>query len=248
MSATRALGLGSLLVLLGCGGSLTGNGGPLTGNQGHDAGITCAASGASCAASGCCLDPSDSCLAQGSDRICGNSIPPIFDGGGGNCIIGDSSTLPYSALTFDGAPCSYSLSEVAAGIQIPWHEEIDASMTGLHPTQADAGRCQQPDAAGLIVSYVISGGGQQYCLCDVGLCAPQSFTTSAAGGDYYHQIAWDGRNWSGPSDTGNAEGAPFPPGTYTITLSASGTFDGIPNTVVGGPFTMSATRTITITP
>jgi hypothetical protein len=131
---------------------------------------------------------------------------------------------------------------------IPYHEEIDSPLPGLHPTQADDGGCQQPDAAGLIVGYTISGGGQRYCLCDQGLCAPRAFMTSAAAGNYYHQIAWDGRNWNGPSDTGNAEGAPFPPGTYTVTLTATGTVDGVADQLSAGSFTMTATRTITITP
>jgi hypothetical protein len=249
MFATRALGLGSILFVIGCGGSLSGGGGPLTGTEGQDAGGKCAASGASCAASGCCLDPSDSCLAQGNDRLCVNAIAPTYDGGGaGNCLVGGTFDPPIAAVTFDGAPCSYSMAEIAAGIQIPWHEEVDQTISGLHPTQTDAGRCMQPDDAGLIVTYQISGGGQQYCLCDQGLCAPQSFTTTALAGNYYHAIAWDGRNWFGPSDTGNPEGAPFPPGTYTIVLTTTGTFDSDPGATSGGPFTLTATRTITITP
>lgn len=247
MLATRYfLGLGSVLALVGCGASLTGD-------TGRDAGSSCAASGASCAASGCCVESYDMCLPQGSDRLCVNAIPPPADGGpqtsdGGNCIVGESSSFPYAALIFDEAPCSYTQAEVAAGIAIPWHEEIGASYTGVHPTQGDAGRCQQPDTAGLIVTFDIVGGGQQYCLCDQGLCAPQSFTTSSAGGSYYHAIAWDGRNWSGPSDTGNPEGASFPVGTYLVTLTATGTIDAIPGAFSGGPFMMGATRTITITP
>jgi hypothetical protein len=233
-------GLGAFLVI-GCSSSLPSN------NPGHDAGLTCAGSGESCAASGCCAALSDSCLPQGNDEVCVNAIPPRFDAGGG-CIVGLSSTLYGAALTFDDAPCSYSLAEVAAGIEIPYHEEIDAPVGGLRPAQGDAGGCQQPDEAGLIVSYQISGGGQSYCLCDVGLCAAQSFITSAAVGNYYHQIAWDGRNWYGPSDTGNPEGAPFPAGTYTITLTATGAAEGVPDQSSGGAFTMTATRTITITP
>lgn len=246
MFARRALGLGALLVLIGCGGALTG---PGPGErQGRDAGLMCAASGASCAAAGCCADPSDSCLPQGNDRLCVNSVPPALDGGGGNCIIGDTFDPAIAAVTFDGGPCSYSLAEVAAGIQIPWHEEVDQDISGLHPAQSDAGHCAQPDAAGLIVSYQISGGGQSYCLCDQGLCPGTSFTTSAAAGNYYHAIAWDGRNWSGPSDTANPEGAPFPPGTYTITLTTTGTVEAVAGITPGGPYTLTATRTITLTP
>jgi hypothetical protein len=226
---------------VGCSASLPSN------TPGHDAGLTCAASGESCAASGCCTEPFDTCLAQGNDRFCLNAVPPQDDGGG-DCIVGLTSTLPGAALTFDGAPCSYSQAQVAAGIAIPYHEEIDMPIGGLHPIPGDAGGCQLPDEAGLIVSYQISGAGQSYCVCDTGLCAAQSFMTSAAVGNYYHQIAWDGRNWNGPSDTSNPEGAPFPVGTYTVTLTASGAVEGVPDQTSGGAFTMTATRTITITP
>jgi len=30
-----------------------------------------------------------------------------------------------------------------------------------------------------------------------------------------------GVNWTGPSDTGNPKGAPFPPGDYTLTVSTT---------------------------
>ena len=32
------------------------------------------------------------------------------------------------------------------------------------------------------------------------------------------------KNWSGPSDFGNPEGAPFPAGTYTFSVLARGTY------------------------
>ncbi len=232
----------SILLSVGCSSSLPGNTKP-----GQDAELACSGSGESCLVSGCCGALSEACLSQGNDKICLNAIPPEFDGGG-NCIVGLTSDLPGVALTFDGAPCSYSQAEIAAGIQIPYHEEIDQPQPNLYPIQGDAGRCQQPDEAGLIVSYDISGGGQHYCLCDQGLCAAQSFTTSATVGNYYHQIAWDGRNWYGPSDTGNPEGAPFPVGTYTVTLTATGNTSGLPDATSAAPFTLTATRTITITP
>ncbi|HEY6477701.1 MAG TPA: hypothetical protein VI456_14060 [Polyangia bacterium] len=241
-------GLG-LLFIVGCSSALPGNTKP-----GADAALACAGPGESCAASGCCGALSDACLQQGSDWRCVNAILPLADAGmtpfdgGGDCIVGLTSNLPGVALTFDAAPCSYSQAEIAAGIEIPYHEEIDSALERLHPVDDDGGRCQQPDAAGLIVSYDIAGGGQLYCVCDTGLCLSQSFTTSTTVGNYYHQIAWDGRNWSGPSDTGNPEGAPFPVGTYTVTLTATGSIDGVPNGMSAENFTLTATRTITITP
>jgi hypothetical protein len=234
------VGLG-LVFLVGCGSSLSGNPRPT-----QDSGPTCASSGESCATIGCCGELSDACLPVGNDKVCVNAILSAPDGG--DCILGLTSDLRGVALTFDGAPCSYSQAELAAGIGIPYHEEIDSTIEGVHPADADGGDfCQQPDAAGLIVNYDIAGGGQQYCECNTVLCST-GFTTSAVPGNYFHQIPWDGRNWSGPTTTGGAEGAPFPVGTYTITLTAKGGIDG----VAGGPgphnYTLTAMRTITITP
>jgi len=243
ISFGRRLGLGFLLVAgFGCGASL-----PSNANPGHDAGPACAASGASCAASGCCQAPFESCLAQGSDKLCLNNIPPRPDGG--SCNGGSSSDLPGVQLALPDQPCSYTAAEVAAGIEIVYSEVITAADAAVRPVAGDAGGCSWPDDAGLIVSYRISGAGQNYCLCDTGLCAPESSVTTTVVGSHTRQIAWDGRNWSGPSDTGNREGASFPPGTYTISLSAAGTYD---NTDAGlhdgGTFSVTASRSITITP
>ena len=243
VSSLRRLGLGFLLVAgFGCGTSL-----PSNSNPGHDAGSTCAASGASCAVSGCCQVSFESCFAQGNDRLCLNAIPPPLDGG--SCNGGASSNLQGVQLAFPDQPCSYSAAEVAAGIQIVYQEVITAAVSGLSPAAGDAGGCGRPDDAGLIVSYRISGAGQSYCLCDTGLCAPQSAVTTTVVGSHTRQIPWDGRNWSGPSDTGNREGAAFPPGAYTIALSASGTRGASDASVdAGGTFNVTASRSITITP
>ena len=237
------LGLGVLLAAgFGCGASL-----PSSSNPGHDAGAACAASGASCAASGCCQMPFESCFAQGSDKLCLNAIPPPGDAG--SCNGATSSDLPGVQLAFPDQPCSYTAAEVAAGIEIAYDEVITAVVANVSPAAGDAGGCAQPDAAGLIVSYRISGAGQSYCLCDTGLCAPQSTVTTTVPGSHTRQIPWDGRNWSGPSDTGNQEGASFPPGTYTIALSATGTYDNVDAGVHdGGTFSVTASRSITITP
>jgi len=40
-------------------------------------------------------------------------------------------------------------------------------------------------------------------------------------GTYARTFTWDGVNWTGPSDTGNPKGAPFPPGDYTLTVSTT---------------------------
>lgn len=237
------LALGFVLVAgLGCGASL-----PTGSNSGHDGGAACAASGASCAASGCCQVSFESCFAQGSDKLCLNAIPPPPDGG--TCNGEASSSLPGVTLSFPAQPCSYTAAEVAAGIVIGYDEVIAAAVADLTLAAGDAGGCAQPDDAGLIVGYRISGAGQSYCLCDTGLCQPPSAMTTTVVGTHLRQIPWDGRNWTGPSDTGNREGAAFPPGTYTITLTASGSrviSDG--GIDAGGTFSVTASRSVTITP
>jgi hypothetical protein len=191
--------------------------------------------------------PFESCFAQGNDKLCLNAIQPPPDGGG--CNGAASSDLPGVQLVFPDQPCSYTAADVAAGIEIVYAEVITTADANVKSTAGDAGGCAQPDDAGLIVSYQISGAGQSYCLCDTGLCAPQSSVTTTVLGSHTRQIPWDGRNWSGPSDTDNREGASFPPGTYTIALSATGTYDNVDAGVhQGGTFSVTASRSITITP
>jgi hypothetical protein len=256
-----------LLALAGCGSSraVTGDGGHDTGtsdvatsdivtsdvvtndvmtNDAGDGGLGCAASGASCAASGCCADISDSCLAQGSDRLCLHAVPPPTNGPA--CNGAASSSLPGASLTFPDDRCSYTQAEAAAGITIRYQVEIAADLAGVHPSPTDAGRCEQPGASGLVVGFGIAGNGQSYCICDTGLCDQQTFTTAPRAGTYPTQIAWDGRNWSGPSDTGNPKGAPFPPGTYNLTLTARGSVDGAADG--GAAYLVTAIRFLTIMP
>ena len=126
---------------------------------------------------------------------------------------------------------------------------ITAALSGVSSAVGDAGGCARPDDAGLIVSYRISGAAQSYCLCDTGFCAPQTPVTTTVVGSHARQIPWDGRNWSGPSDTNNEQGAAFPPGTYTITLTATGTRQTADAGLdAGGTFAVTASRSITITP
>jgi hypothetical protein len=231
----------------GHGGSSPGGHDGGAGPGGHDGGAACAASGASCAASGCCQEIFETCIAQASDKLCLNAIPPPRDGG--SCGGGASSNLSGVQLVFPDQPCSYTAAEVAAGIEVAYDEVITAVVGNLIPAPGDDGGCARPDDAGLIVGYRIAGAGQNYCLCDTGLCAPQSLVTTPVVGTHARQIHWDGRNWNGSSDTGNREGVAFPPGTYTITLSAAGAYDSADAGIHdGGTFSITASRSITITP
>ena len=67
--------------------------------------------------------------------------------------------------------------------------------------------------------------------------------TAAQYRDGRHTFEWDGRQWAGPSDTGNRKGDPLPAGDYTLEVSAVGStrvgVDG-PET----PFRLAATARI----
>ncbi|MDD5675156.1 MAG: hypothetical protein PHC61_13390 [Chitinivibrionales bacterium] len=85
--------------------------------------------------------------------------------------------------------------------------------------------CAQPDSTGLIFLEELYGNGQRYCLCDHGECLSQptgGYASRLKKGIYLRKFSWHGRNWNGPSDTNNPEGAPFPAGKYTLKISAQG--------------------------
>jgi hypothetical protein len=180
---------------------------------------------------------------------CGSSTP---SGSSGKfCSSDDYTNLPMS-LTFSKQPCSYTAAQVAAGIVFTYQEVIEEAWS-LRPIPQDLGGCQTPDDAGLIVGYKITGGGQSYCRCDVGLCAAQSFATTSVIGTHDRTVSWDGRNWNGPSDTNTAEGSSFPPGSYAVTLTATGTYSattdgGAIDSGVSPTFGIGATFPFTITP
>ncbi len=163
----------------------------------------------------------------------------------GGCNGASTSDLPGVSLAFGAARCSFTQTEIAAGVHVPYEITVAQDMTGVHPAPQDEGSCGQPDGSGLIFSFEITGVGQHYCLCDTGLCTAQSFTTSPRRGNTAGVIDWDGTNWRGPSDVPSPNGPAFPPDVYTITLSAEGTRDDAGRTA---SFRVTATRTITITP
>jgi hypothetical protein len=185
----------------------------------------------------------------------------------GGCFISErsfcngiaDSNLPGVGISFpEDANCTYTQAEAAAGIAINYTLFVGQSIDGIHPEPLDMGGCGKPDASGLIVGFEIVGNtSDRYCLCDVGPCMRQTFSTRTVPGTYLITIRWDGRNWLGPSDTGNSEGSAFPPGTYTLTVTAKGTWDGPGSCDAGGcsadgaavpDYQVVAERFLTITP
>lgn len=169
-----------------------------------------------------------------------NLPPDAYDG----CLQTSTAALD-TTLELVNWPCKFTQAQARAGIQFPYRLVVYKALTGVHPTGND-GSCAQPDASGFVVSYRISGNNQSYCLCDTGLCAPRTLTTAPTPGIYDGSFTWSGENWTGPSDYGAPKGPAFPPGTYTVSVSASGTIDvdgGIPM-----PFNANSQTLITITP
>jgi hypothetical protein len=160
----------------------------------------------------------------------------------GACTITSKSQLPGVSIVFPPtAPCTFTLGQAASGISIPYDIVVSQDVVGVVPKPQDAGGCGRPGNSGLIVLEDLRGGPDDYCLCDLGLCAPpSSMPVTLHAGTYPNAFTWTGHQWNGPSDTGNPKGPLFPPGDFVLTVTATGTKEG-------GTFTIEATLTIHLT-
>ncbi|AUX27293.1 hypothetical protein SOCEGT47_078770 [Sorangium cellulosum] len=147
---------------------------------------------------------------------------------GGPCAVRDvEGTIPGVKLSITSSRCVYFMGEHA---EFVYEVTTDASVPPIDiAASTGCGRCTKPSSDPLsFVSYQISGTSvdgepQRYCLCDVGCCAPDEATTVEVDATVATDtIRWSGRQWDGPSDTGNPEGAAFAPGSYDVVV----TFDG----------------------
>jgi hypothetical protein len=132
------------------------------------------------------------------------------------------STLPGVSFDLSGNPPVLTLAQAARGVTFVYRTRIERDLPDVTSPPLDAGRCDSPDPSGLRVLEMVSGRGSTYCLCDTGHCAPGDYGVALQAGVYEAGFEWDGRTWLGPSDTSNPKGDPFPPGTYEIQVSASG--------------------------
>ena len=133
------------------------------------------------------------------------------------------STLPGVCIEFTTEKTTWTAAEAASGLQIEYVVKIDDDTEGIQPVAQDAGECDMPGPSGLILFEDLRGDGHRYCLCDQGYCEglPLEHSTLHKG-IYPGAFEWDGRNWTGSSDIGVSKGDPFPPGRYTLTVSAVG--------------------------
>lgn len=134
------------------------------------------------------------------------------------------SSLPGVRFDLSGNPPAITLERAARGVAFVYRTIVGEDLESVVAAPLDGGRCDRPDASGLAVLERIEGGGQTYCLCDVGRCAPEEHRGPLSAGVYEARFPWDGRNWYGPSDTSNPEGDPFPPGAYELRIAAAGTY------------------------
>lgn len=145
-------------------------------------------------------------------------------------MLDQSSTLTGVTIKLTTTSCTFTLAQAKAGITIAYEVDIAANVTGVVPGGQSSGPRIGP--SGLDVFENLSGNGQHYCLCDVGL-GPALPTTPVTlnAGSYPSTFQWDGHNWYGPSDTGTPKGALFPTGDYVLEVSAIGKKDGVAFTV-----------------
>ena len=135
-----------------------------------------------------------------------------------------TSSLPGVSFDLSGNPPVLTLARASRGVTFVYRTRIERDLPGVISPPLDAGGCDLPDPSGLAVLEMVTGDGHTYCLCDTGLCAPRDYRVDLEAGVYEGRFDWDGREWLGPSDTGNPKGAPFPPGTYNIRVTAAGDY------------------------
>lgn len=110
----------------------------------------------------------------------------------------------------------------------------DATVPPLEvPATTSCGKCGRYSTdPGSFVDWRIGGNAttgalQTYCICDTGCCPPNAEETiQPAATTVTETITWSGRNWFGPSDTGEVEGDYFPPGRYTVSVRFFGFAQG----------------------
>ncbi len=238
-----SLSLSALLASIGCGSAstLSSAGAPADGGGGPGLDGAASYDGASGQDGAFAQDGASATQDSALEATPGDAAS---DGAGaGACSVTTSSSLPGVSIVFRApVTCTFTLAQAQAGIMIPYDVVVASDVPNVVSAPQDAGGCGAPGSSGLIVFEQLGGGGQSYCVCDTGLCAPGSRPpVTVHAGSYGGIFSWSGRNWAGPSDTGNPMGAAFPAGSYALTVSARGTRGG-------ASFAVTTTLTIRLTP
>jgi hypothetical protein len=118
---------------------------------------------------------------------------------------------------------TFTLAAAAKGVKLEYKIVVQEDYKGVIPLPFGPSFREPAGASGLFPREEITGTGQRYCLLDFGLAQPPKETaTTLKKGTHVHAFEWDGRNWLGPSDTGNPKGKAFPAGTYDVIVTVQG--------------------------
>jgi hypothetical protein len=116
-----------------------------------------------------------------------------------------------------------ALAEAAKGVKFEYKIVVSEDRAGVVALPFGPSFNEPAGPSGLHPREAISGNNQRYCLEDFGLAfPPKGKAATLKKGEYKHAFEWDGRNWSGPSDTNNPKGKAFPAGTYDVTVTIRG--------------------------
>ena len=151
---------------------------------------------------------------SGDPFLCGDSPLPVPESTG-------RSSLPGVSFDLSGNPPVLTLAQAARGVTFVYRTRIEKDLPGVTSPPLDSGTCDLPDPSGLAVLEMVTGRGHTYCRCDTGRCPPRDYQADLEAGVYESRFEWDGREW-----IENATGDPFPPGTYSIRVTAAGTYPG----------------------
>ncbi|MGZ3422219.1 MAG: hypothetical protein ACXVEF_36015 [Polyangiales bacterium] len=184
------------------------------------------------------VDPSGKELAFSANETpapCGCEQPKVLSA----CKACSETGLTGVRVCISADTCSFNS---GTGGTFTYEVTVDDTAPILHTAATGPGCsvCASWSADPLsFVSWNIGGGSIRYCMCDTGCCAPQTEKTITLDrGKKSGTIDWPGKQWNGPSDTGAPLGDPFPPGTYSVSVSFQGAKEG----------TVTATLPITVGP
>lgn len=144
-------------------------------------------------------------------------------------------------VVFPAGALEFTAAELSAGVELTYAIEIKEELSGIE-TQSLVSYTQDPSSPqDLLPLASVVGGGQSYCPADFGrgMRKPPEARTVPTGRETY-SLRWSGRNWGGPSCTGEEPKDPFPPGTYAFTVRLSGT--------LGEPYQVEASVPLVIKP
>lgn len=140
------------------------------------------------------------------------------------CELAASSSLPGVSLKITSTTCQFTLAEAQNGVSFGYELTVDQDVNGLAAdTQTTCDHT--PDATDFFVQGTVEGNGQSYNVHDTGYPCGSTESIDLKAGTRSDVFKWAAFNWSGYSDTGQPYGKPFPPGDYTLTLRARGTWN-----------------------